>query len=53
MNESENEEVGDEFREFFDAEDPNCQQKFTEDAGGGKSNLLPLVHIDSIFKYNS
>ena len=51
MNEPENENVGDEYREF-DAEDPDCQQKFAEDADGGKSNRSPLMHIDPIFKHN-
>ena len=40
-NEPENEDVGDEYREF-DAEDPNCQQEFLEDVDGGKSNLIPF-----------
>ena len=52
MNEPENADVGDEYREF-DAEDPDCQQEFAEDADGGKSNRFPLMHIDPIFKHNS
>ncbi|CAD6204569.1 unnamed protein product [Miscanthus lutarioriparius] len=40
-NEPENEDVGDEYREF-DVEDPNCQQEFLEDVDGGKSNLIPF-----------
>ena len=51
VNEPENENVGDEYREF-DAEDPDCQQEFAEDADGGKSNRSPLMHIDPIFKHN-
>ena len=46
-----NENVGDEYREF-DAENPDCQQEFAEDADGGKSNRSPLMHIDPIFKHN-
>jgi len=34
-------EFGGEYREF-NAEDPNYQQEFAEDADGGKSNLFPL-----------
>ena len=41
VNEPENADVGDEYREF-DAEDPDCQQECTEDADGGKSNRFPL-----------
>jgi len=51
VNEPENADVGDEYREF-DAEDPDCQQEFAEDADGGKSNRFPLMHIDPIFKHN-
>ena len=39
MNEPENEDVGGEYREF-DPEEPNYEQEFAEDAGGGKSNLI-------------
>jgi hypothetical protein len=35
----ENEDVGDEYREF-DAKDPDYQQEFLEDADGDKSNLI-------------
>ena len=41
VNEPENEDVRDEYREF-DAEDPNCQKEFLEDAHGGKSNPFPF-----------
>ncbi|CAD6268997.1 unnamed protein product [Miscanthus lutarioriparius] len=41
VNEPENEDVGGEYREF-DPEDPNYDQEFAEDAGGGKSNLIPF-----------
>ena len=34
-------EFGGEYCEF-NAEDPNCQQEFAEDAEGGKSNLIPF-----------
>ena len=51
MNEPKNANVGDEYREF-DAEDPDGQQEFAEDADGGKSNRFPLMHIDPIFKHN-
>jgi hypothetical protein len=40
VNELENEDVGGEYREF-DAEKPDCQQEFAEDADGGKSSLFP------------
>ena len=54
MNEPENADVGDEYREF-DAEDPDCQQKFAEDADGGKSNRFPFLFLNttrrSRFKY--
>jgi hypothetical protein len=36
-----NKDVGGEYREF-DAEDPDGQQEFTEDADGGKSSLFPF-----------
>ena len=39
MNEHENEDVESEYREF-DAEDPNYQRKFAEDANRDKSNLF-------------
>ena len=45
MNEPKNEDFENEYREF-DAEDPDCQQEFAEDADGGKSNRSPLMHID-------
>ena len=51
MNDLENEDVGDEYREF-DVEDLDCQQEFADDADGGKSNRFPLMHIDHIFKHN-
>jgi len=35
VNEPENENVGNEYREF-DAEDPDCQQEFAEDADGAR-----------------
>jgi hypothetical protein len=41
VNEPENEDVGGEYCEF-DAEEPDCQQKFTEDADRGKSSLFPF-----------
>ena len=41
VNKPENEDVRDEYREF-DAEDPDCQQEFAEDADGGKSSLFPF-----------
>jgi hypothetical protein len=41
VNERENEDVGGEYREF-DAEDPDCQQEFLEDADRGKSSLFFL-----------
>ena len=41
VNEPDNEDVGGEYREF-DPEDPNYEQEFTEDADGGKSNLIPF-----------
>jgi hypothetical protein len=41
VNESENEDAGGEYREF-DAEEPDCQQKFSEDPDGGKSSLFPF-----------
>ena len=44
MNEPENENVGDEYREF-DAEDPDCQQEFAEDAD-------PFDAYWSYFKHN-
>ena len=37
VNEPENADVGDEYREF-DTEDPDCQQEFAKDTDGGKSN---------------
>jgi hypothetical protein len=39
VNELENEYVEGEYHEF-DAEDLGCQQKFLEDADGGKSNIF-------------
>jgi hypothetical protein len=36
----------------FDAEDPDCQQEFAEEADEGKSSLSPLMHVDPIFKHN-
>ena len=39
MNEPENKDVGGEYRKF-DPEEPNYEQEFTKDAGGGKSNLI-------------
>jgi hypothetical protein len=39
VNEPENEDVGGEYREF-DAEYPDGQQEFVEDADGGKSSLF-------------
>jgi len=51
VNEPENADVRDEYREF-DTEDPYGQQEFAEDADGGKSNRFPLMHIDPIFKHN-
>jgi hypothetical protein len=51
VNEPENEYVEDEYREF-DAEDPDGQQEFAEDADGGKSDLIPFDTVDSIFKHN-
>jgi hypothetical protein len=39
VNELEND--GGEYREF-NAEDPDCQQEFAEDADGGKSSLFPF-----------
>jgi hypothetical protein len=41
MNEPENEDVGGEYHKF-DAEDPDGQQEFIEDADGGKSDLIPF-----------
>ena len=41
MNEPKDEDVGGKYREF-DAEDPNCQLEFLEDADGGKSSLFPF-----------
>jgi hypothetical protein len=41
VNEPENEDAGDEYREF-DAEEPNRQQEFAEDDDGGKSSLFPF-----------
>jgi hypothetical protein len=41
VNEPENEDVGGEYCEF-DAEEPDCQQEFAEDADGGKSSLFPF-----------
>jgi hypothetical protein len=41
VNESENDDVGGEYREF-DTEDPDWQQEFAEDADGGKSSLFPF-----------
>jgi hypothetical protein len=41
VNELQNEDVGGEYREF-DAEDPDCQQEFLDDADGGKSRLFPF-----------
>ena len=41
VSEPENEDVGDEYREF-DTEDPNYKQEFLEDVDGGKSNLIPF-----------
>jgi hypothetical protein len=41
VNELENEDVGDEYREF-DAEESDCQQEFAEDADGGKYSLFPI-----------
>jgi len=51
VNESENKDVRDEYREF-NTEDPNCQQEFTEDADGDKSNIFHFMHVDPIFKHN-
>jgi hypothetical protein len=39
VNEPKNEDVGGKYREF-DAEEPDCRQKFAEDADGGKSSLF-------------
>jgi hypothetical protein len=39
VNEPENEDVRDEYREF-DAEDSDGQQEFAEDTDGGKSSLF-------------
>ena len=50
-NQPKNEDVRDKYREF-DTEDPDCQQEFLEDADGGKFNLIPLMHVNPIFKYN-
>ena len=41
-------EFGGNYREF-DAEDPNCQQEFDEDADGGKSSLFPFDACWSYF----
>jgi hypothetical protein len=41
VNEPENKDVGGEYRKF-DAEKPDCQQEFLEDADGGKSSLFPF-----------
>jgi hypothetical protein len=41
VNEPKNENVRGEYREF-NAEDPDCQQEFLEDADGGKSSLFPF-----------
>jgi hypothetical protein len=41
VNESENEDVRGEYREF-NAEELDCQQEFAEDADGGKSSLFPF-----------
>jgi hypothetical protein len=41
VNEPENEDVGGEYREF-DAEEPDCEQEFAEDADGDKSSLFPF-----------
>jgi hypothetical protein len=49
VNEPENDDIRDEYREF-DAEDADCQQEFAAD--GGKSNQFPLMHIDPIFKHD-
>lgn len=48
VNEPENEDVGGEYREF-DAEDPDGQQEFAEDADGGKSDLIPFDACWSYF----
>jgi hypothetical protein len=39
VNESENEDVRGEYREF-NTKEPNYQQEFAEDADRGKSNLI-------------
>jgi hypothetical protein len=41
VNEPKNEDVGGKYREF-DAEDPDCQQEFAEDANRGKSSIFPF-----------
>jgi hypothetical protein len=41
VNESENEDVGGEYREF-NAEELDCQQEFAEDIDGDKFNLFPF-----------
>jgi hypothetical protein len=41
VNKPENEDVGGEYGEF-DAEEPDYQQEFAEDADGGKSSLFPF-----------
>jgi hypothetical protein len=39
VHEPENENIGDEYHKF-DAENPNYQHEFAEDADGGKSNII-------------
>jgi len=51
VNEPENENVGDEYREF-DTKDLDCQHELAEDANEGKSNLFPFIHVDPIFKHD-
>jgi hypothetical protein len=41
VNESEDKDVGGEYREF-DVEDPDCRQEFAEDADGDKFSLSPF-----------
>jgi hypothetical protein len=51
VNEPENEDVGDEYREF-DAEEPDASRSLPRTPTEASPAYFPLMHIDPIFKHN-